>query len=119
MKKVAAVILCLLMTIGLTSSCEDPTSPNFNPVFEDPNFEALISEALDIPSGEITVEDMLNIFVLDGFQREITNISGIELCDSLTLLNLAANSIDDISPLSGLTNLRSLNLRINKINDIT
>ena len=119
MKKLAAVILSLLMTIGLTSSCEEPTSSNRNPVFEDPNFEALIREVLDIPEGEITAEDLSHIFVLDGSHRGITNISGIELCDSLTLLNLTVNSIDDISPLSGLTNLRSLNLRINKINDIT
>ena len=112
------VAMFLLIAIGLTSSCGDPTSPDISELFEDPNFEALIREVLDKPEGEITAGDMLSITRLAGNFREITNISGIEYCVNLANLSLSSNQIDDIAPLSELRDLKELFLSSNQISDI-
>jgi len=41
---------------------------------------------------------------------DITDLTGLEACSSLTDLNLGLNQISDLTPLSGLTNLVSLDL---------
>lgn len=115
---IAAVILFLVTTIVLISSCGDTVGPEFDIPFEDPTFEALIREVLDKPEGAITAEEMSSITELNGSQRGITNISGIEYCINLTDLSLEYNDITDFTQLSGLTNLRGLNLQSSHLNDI-
>ena len=112
-------VLTLAITISLNLSCEDSTSPEITEFFGDPNFETLIREALDKPSGEITIEDLSSITLLDGIGREITSISGIEFIVNITEINLDSNSISDITPLSELTNLTELNLDNNLFSDIS
>ena len=48
-------------------------------IFPDPNLEAAIREALDIPSGEpITEEDLAELTELDASERGIIDFSGIK-----------------------------------------
>ena len=56
---------------------------------------------------------------LDLYNKNISNIAGIEKFTSLTELDVGANQISDISMLAGLTNLSTLTLDSNKIADIS
>jgi len=48
--------------------------------------------------------------VLDAKGQEITDLTGLQACTSLTNLNLGLNQITSLAPLSGLTSLVSLDL---------
>ncbi len=110
--------ILIIPAILLFSSCEEP-EPEIT--FPDPVFEAVIREALDMPSGNITHEDVLAITELSavGVWEGITDITGIEYCTNLTDLSLYYHQIADISSLSGLTNLSALVLHGNQIVDIS
>ena len=92
--------------------------------FPDPNLEAAIREAIDKPTGDICQSDLDGLTVLDASDavhssRDITDITGLEHCTSLTELELSWNLISDISPLSTLTGLTYLDLGWNQISDIS
>lgn len=62
------------------SACDNPTVPRDKGIIPDPHFEAVIREALGMPTGEITPEDLLEITRLIGSDDDITDIIGIEYC---------------------------------------
>lgn len=78
--------------------------------FPDTNFETLIREVLDKPTGDILNTDLVPIKELIGNERGIADISGVEYCTNLEKLELKKNTISDISMLSSLTKLKILNL---------
>jgi Tol biopolymer transport system component len=87
--------------------------------FPDPEFEAAIRQHIGKPEGQITETDLQNVFILTAEDKGIRDITGIEKCVSLGILNLPGNDIEDISPLSKLTKLKLLTLPNNKIRDIS
>lgn len=87
--------------------------------FPDPAFEALIREALNKPTGDITNLEMRVITVLNGNSRGIYDLTGIEHCRNLEELSLNFNSVSDISLLSNLIYLKILNMGWNNIVDIS
>ncbi len=120
MKITRRKVILLLFILSLFS-CKKTTTGSDTLVitFPDANFETLIRQVLDKPSGNITDADMLTITVLDGEDRNIRNISGIENCTNLQELYLYYNQIIDISALSALTNIQSIGLGANQIIDIS
>ena len=114
--KIFPIVIAL---VSITCS-GNPVNPNDRPItFPDPNFESLIREVLDIPTGEITRGDMSVITELDCNSREISDLSGIGYCTNLTNLNLEFNQINDLSPLSDLIKLVWLNAYNNEISDLS
>jgi len=87
--------------------------------FPDPNLEAVIREAIGKPTGFIFTSDLIMITELDGFNKDITDLTGLEHCTFLTALSLNENQITDITPLQNLTNLTRLELNYNLISDIS
>jgi Leucine Rich repeats (2 copies)/Domain of unknown function DUF11 len=88
--------------------------------FPDSNLEAAVREALAMPTGRICTDDMQNLFALDGFFQDISDLTGLEYATNLAELDLGDNAITDISPLAGLTNLSDLDLSLNTgITDIS
>ena len=98
----------------------------------DSNLRAAIEAQLDKASGDpITPSDMARLTDLFAQNSNITNLTGLEGATNLTSLYLGAeyveaegrsinsNSVSDLSPLSGLTNLRHLALDSNNISDIS
>ncbi len=107
--------------IGLTNTVTNTVSvhqQSTNVAFPDTNFETLLREALKKPTGVITNIDLGTITEIDGEGRNISDVSGIEYCTNLEILNLLSNQIIDISALSGLTNLQELYLSKNQISEI-
>ena len=67
-----------------------------------------------VANGEIPAD--VTHLVLSGHQ--INDVSPLSSLTNLVELHLVGNRIRDISPLSGLTNLRSLDLSFNQISDV-
>jgi len=99
----------------LLAQAETPTPVNF----PDPNLEAVVREAIGKATGPIYPSDLEGLTSLHADQRNISELTGLEHCTSLTDLYLWVNQISDISPLAGLTSLQLLWLNGNQISDIS
>lgn len=88
--------------------------------FADKNLEtavrAMIFDKKD-PATELTDEDLKKVFILEAKGKQIGNLSGLEKCTNLQLINLAQNGVADITPIKDLANLQSLDLSQNKLTD--
>ena len=88
----------------------------------DSNLAAAIRRALEFaPNSTITQLDMLklrHIFWKDP-DRQITDLTGLELAINLRSISLYNNQISDITLLSKLTKLENLRLTDSQISDIT
>ena len=91
-------------------------------VFPEQHFielDAAIREAIE-STGDIYQSDLEELISLNASGKSISDITGLEYCGNLTMLDLGCNyRIFDISPLSSLTNLTTLSLSHNKISDIS
>jgi Leucine-rich repeat (LRR) protein len=88
-------------------------------VFNDPNLEQVVRDALGIPTGDIYDTDMATLTSLDASSSNISDLTGLEYAVNLTYLYLSYNQISDITALQNLTNLNNLDLSDNQISDIT
>lgn len=97
----------------------DPETP-VEVEFPDPNLRTAVQESLDLASGEAITSEMLQTLTqLDAWDREITDLTGLEHATQLKVANLHNNAIRDISPLAALTQLTELSLSYNQISDIS
>lgn len=96
-------------------------SPVQAELFPDPNLEAAVRRQVFAKrdNNEPLVEsDVANLSTIDGRNRGITNLAGLEKCRSLAMLELAGNRVSDLSPLSGLTRLQYLDVQSNKVSNL-
>jgi hypothetical protein len=91
---------------------------DFEVLIPDAAFESVLREIVNKPTGALLFSDIVTINDIQAENRGITDITGIEHCDSLVFLNLADNNVSDISALSELPKLADLNLGNNKLTDI-
>jgi len=80
--------------------------------------------SLNIASNEIQNIDSLEplkstISILDVSQNDIEDITKLSGFTNLVSLNLSSNKIKDISPISNCTKLNELNFSVNKVKDIS
>lgn len=87
--------------------------------FLDDNLEKEIRRTLNIPTRDITKEDMKLLTTLYISKLNIKDLTGIENAVNLDRLELIYNQISDLSALSNLTNLRELILEHNEIRNIS
>ena len=96
----------------------------------DSNLRAAIEAALGVASGApITAGEMATLTRLEAQNANISDLTGLEFATNLTNLNLGAeyvegrpinsNSVSDILPLVGLTDLTFLDLGSNAISNIS
>ena len=82
----------------------------------DPNLEGTIRETLNLPDNQpVTQQEMLQLTELLAWQRDITDLTGLEHATNLENLHLWGNQITDLSPLANLTKLRDLDLAYNAV----
>lgn len=109
---------------GDTEAPEDPVN------FVDPILKALVEAQLGVANP--TIADMVFLKELNAAGRGISDLTGLEYATNLTILNLGefyyywvwppelrTNQIKDITPLTGLVQLKSLDLSNNQISDIS
>ena len=87
--------------------------------FADPDLEACVRSALNVPEADLSAAHLAEIIHLECQDMGIAEIAGIEHCTNMESLSLWENEIVDISPLSDLTALTSLQLGNNLITDIS
>lgn len=109
-KKILFTLLAILFAADSISRAEN--------LFPDPGLENCVREAIEKPSGELTVEDVSSLTHMECQNRNIYSIDGIENFKAATKLSFWENRISDISPLENLTNLIWLQLGNNEIEDI-
>ena len=107
------------------------TDPNTVVHIPDVNLHAKIVETLNKPnSAKINAADMSKITQLDVPNANIQDLTGLEHAHKIRILNLGAeyvdgkglvnsNTISDLSPLIGLTQLTRLNLSYTTLTDIS
>ncbi|MDE0423766.1 MAG: leucine-rich repeat domain-containing protein [Candidatus Poribacteria bacterium] len=116
MKKVFYICLALL-TIMFSSWLNVAAAQNVN--IPDANLEAAVRNVLGKRSGTLTQADMERLEFLDGDNRGIISLTGLEHAINLKDLLIWRNEISDISPLTGLKNLTFLAIGENQISDIS
>ena len=86
----------------------------------DPNLRAAIAEALGKNiNAAITVDEIKGLKKLEGQNRDIRDLTGLQFATNLNELLLWDNQISDISPIAGLVNLRHLRLNGSPISDFS
>ena len=89
------------------------------PLVPDKNLETAIKAELKKKAEEpLKEEDLKNVFFLEAKKKEIADLTGLEKCPNLALINLSGNKLTNLAPLAGLSNLQSLDLSKNQIVDI-
>jgi len=122
MKKTLIIILSFAIIL-LLAACSTPTAEKkpestLKPeivVFNDEALEAKVREAMKKPSGDITVVEAEAVEYLDLKEYNpstpsprIKDISALKYFKNLKGLDLSYNLIEDLSPISGLTQLEGL-----------
>jgi hypothetical protein len=90
--------------------------------FPDKNLEAALRALVFEKKSnmeELTDDDLRKISTLEAKGRGIKDLTGLEKCTNLLLLDLANNEISNLAPIKDLVELQSLTLSGNKIADIT
>ncbi|MGA1874943.1 MAG: leucine-rich repeat domain-containing protein, partial [bacterium] len=93
--------------------------------FADPNLDAAMRAALGKqPDEAIVLQDLNDLMQRSNLggqaaNRGIQDLTGLEICGSLTSLDLRGNQISDVSLLVHLSDLTSLNLHQNFLADIS
>ncbi|MFH2056992.1 MAG: fibronectin type III domain-containing protein [bacterium] len=102
------------------SNCVSATCFNdFAVNIPDAGLLAAIRVRLNKPTGEILKSDLTAMFDLPAVDRSIADLTGLEYCTNLMMLNIINNSVSDLSPLAQLTRLDQLHAGQNAISDIT
>ena len=116
--KKAMLLGVMLLLMVLLGACAAPAPETVT--FADENMEAAIRETLGKPAGEaITPAELAGLTQLAANKQGITDLSGIEYCINVIVLQLWGNQISDFSPLASLTNLTMINLQNNEISDLS
>ena len=86
----------------------------------DANLRQAVREQLKLPVDiPLTQLEMKRLTGLEAYNRQITDLSGLEHATNLTWANLGGNEIHNVNVLSGLVNLRVLYIWGTPLTDIT
>ncbi len=85
----------------------------------DPNLRGAIMEALELPPEiPITQQQMEQLPELWAWQRDITDLTGLQYAINLEILHLWGNQIQNVTPLAKLTKLKDLDLAYNAVESV-
>lgn len=114
------LINVMLKNCSIATTATSSTSTTLKVVtFPDAKLLFAIRLAINKPAGDIYQSDLQAINSLRARDQNISNLSGLEYCTNLTLLDLDGNQVSDVSPLAPLARLTDLGLDNNKISDIS
>jgi len=117
MKIISPIIVSLVLTVlTLTNFVASTWAQEVS--IPDPNFNAVIRQALQKPVGPITQQDMLGLTNLGAIFRNITNVQGLEAAQNLVALDLQDNRITSGNILTNLTRLKLLDLGENSLTNL-
>ncbi len=110
------LLLIIIFVIGINSAYTEESH-----WIPDPALREAIREKLGIPADSPLTQAYVQLHLtnLEGRNKGIVNLTGLELATDLQVLGLGRNKIHDLSPLSGLTGLGYLVLDDNQISDLS
>jgi Leucine-rich repeat (LRR) protein len=111
----AIVLLSLLVLVLPSASARAETKVDF----PDANIRATIGQAINKPTGDIYQSDLADVSSLTAENKDVSDLSGLKYCTSLTSLDLSGNQIGNISSLSGLSDLSGLGSMLNQTGNIS
>ena len=114
-------VLQSVAVIGMVVLSFSPQFAAAEGIFPDKNLEQVVRRYVfeKRDNEEPIVEaDVVNISTIVGKGKGIKDLTGLEKCRSLALLDLEENEIENIDAIKELTNIQSLNLAKNKLKDI-
>ncbi len=123
MKEMTGSLMGSFLSVLLFGSIALPgeTPPPAAPIFPDKNLEAAVRKFVfekrdnDKPLAEA---DLVNLSTIQAVGLGITNLTGLEKCQSLASLDLSKNKISNLQPLKSLARIQYLNLAENQIEDL-
>src|SRR6187401_3471499 len=111
------IVLLVAFLSSFASGAEPPppekSSTPEKPIFKDKKLEAAVRKFIfdkrdnDKP---IVESDLVNLSTIQATGLELTDLSGLEKCQSLASLDLANNKIANLQPLKTLAKIQYLNL---------
>jgi len=102
------------------SNCVSATCFNdFVVLIPDADLLAAVRSKVGKPTGDIMKSDMITVIDLTATDQSISDLTGLEYCSNMTILNVINNSISDLSPLSQLAKLEQFHAGGNAIVDLT
>lgn len=91
-------------------------------IFPDKNLEEAVRQYVfekRHTEEPIVAEDVATISTISARDKGIRDLTGLEHCKRLMLLELPGNEVSDLSPIAGLDLLQSLTLTGNRVEDLT
>jgi internalin A len=115
--------LALLLWVGsnVCFAAESADKPA-EKLFPDKNLEAAVRKyVFDKRDNDkpLTEADVANLSTIQASGGGITNLAGLEKCQSLAMLELPKNKITNLAPLKSLPRLQFLNLAHNEVEDLS
>jgi len=80
--------------------------------------EAAIRKSLKKPTGELTKGDLEKVTELSLFNKQLTDVTGLEKLTQLEELGLGYNQLTDVKGLEKLTKLKELSFTLNKLTSV-
>jgi len=87
-------------------------------MFPDAGLERAIREALNKPTGEITIADLQTITELDISGRVLVSLQGLQYATNLTKLIADHNNLTELESIRGLVNIATLDVSYNQLTSI-
>ena len=107
-----------MVSVQLISDTSVPRLPSIITI-PDINLRTALEKALGRNEGDaITKQDLAGLRELKAESGKISELTGLEYCNSLTYLNLNNNQISNLSPLINLINLVMLELHHNQLTQL-
>ncbi len=88
-------------------------------IFPDENLEDGIRQILNKPAGAINSQELSRISSMKLAGRDIADLTGLEYCTGVKMLDLSLNRIVDISALAAMPEVRQVYLQHNQIVDLS
>ena len=102
------LILLILASFVATTLAQEVSIP-------DPGLDAAIRDALQIPNGPLTEQDLLRLINLDAGSRNVSNVEGLAAARNLHVLFLDSDRLTNFTLPGTLTNLTELELSFNPL----
>jgi internalin A len=89
-------------------------------IFPDPELEAVVRQSVFAKRDNkepITADDVKSISTITARGKAIRDLTGLEKCSALAMLEIYDGQVSNVAPLANLTNIQSLTLKNNKVTD--
>jgi len=109
------------VTVEAGSACDTPVPDCPLPAnIPDPALDAVLRNALGNPAGPLYSDELASLTNnLFASYAGIVDLTGIEFCTNVSILELEGNPINSLAPLTGLTNLEVLYLSQTGVTDLS